>query len=308
MLLAYPIVGRAGLGNMLFPWARAEIFARQHRTGLIRPVWNTVRIGPYLRREPLKRHYVGYFNHADHIGGLGRLTYLARGRWIEETRAGELDPHGLQSKKLLVVIFRGLADYFTPLRGEQVFIRARLWQMTRHEFRPSSAAGRPFIAMHIRRGDLTRMGLPSEQIAQLPQITPIDWFVAMAHAVRRHKQLDAVPIIVFTDGSDEEVSEVLRVDGVRLYQSGAAIADLWALSGASLLFASGFSTFSMWASYLGGMPTIYAPGKIQQRVQEGLQALEIELDADANPPAEAYCRLGSVEAHHFVMRPMAGCA
>ena len=47
---------------------------------------------------------------------------------------------------------------------------------------------------------------------------------------------------------------------------GSAIGDILLLSKASLLFASAHSTFSMWGSYLGGMPTLYYPGKMDQRV------------------------------------------
>jgi len=47
-LFALPIVGRAGLGNMLFPWARAEIFAKRFNARVLRPSWNTVRPGPYF--------------------------------------------------------------------------------------------------------------------------------------------------------------------------------------------------------------------------------------------------------------------
>jgi len=91
---------------------------------------------------------------------------------------------------------------------------------------------------------------------------------------------------LFTDGSREEVAEILNVDNVHLHRRGTAIADLWTLAQARLLFASGFSTFSMWASFLGGMPTIYAPGKIQERVQlERPRPLEIEVEEGADIPA-----------------------
>jgi hypothetical protein len=146
--------------------------------------------------------------------------------------------------------------------------------------------GGRFIAMHIRRGDLTRLGLRPEELTALPQYTPVAWFASMAHAVRRCPELASAPIVVFTDGNADEVAEVLNVERVFLYPRGTAIADLWALTHAGLLFASGFSTFSMWASFLGGMPTIYAPGKIQQRVQsERPNPNEIELAGGSDLPA-----------------------
>ena len=79
--------------------------------------------------------------------------------------------------------------------------------------------------------------------------------------------LEQVPIVVFTDGRPEEVRELTELKGVRYHDRKPAITDLLMLSNADLLLASGRSTFSMWASFLGEMPTIYAPGKMQQRVQ-----------------------------------------
>jgi hypothetical protein len=95
--------------------------------------------------------------------------------------------------------------------------------------------------------------------------------------------------VVFTDGSSDEVSALCAVDGARLHHRQAAITDLWTLAHAGLLFASGFSTFSMWASFLGGMPTLYAPGKIQQRVQLGSRnAIELELGEGSPLPHSVF--------------------
>lgn len=289
-LYAFPIVGRPGLGNMLFPWARAEVFARRYSARVIKPAWNTIRLGPYLRREPQKRDYLGFFNGLDHVRGIAKLVCLSRAERVPESKVAALAPDGLDRGKPCVVCFQGLGDYFAPLLGEQDFVRRRLWQMTRPALRATGAPyGERFIAMHIRRGDLTRQGLTQDKLGALGAYTSTEWFTAMARAVRRRRELDKMPIVLFTDGAEHEVSDVLRLYNIRLHPAGAAIADLWALAHGSLLFASGYSTFSMWASYLGGMPTVYAPGKIQQQVQIGRPTpLEIELAADGELP-DMFC-------------------
>jgi hypothetical protein len=114
----------------------------------------------------------------------------------------------------------------------------------------------------------------------------------MARAVRQCTVSATVPIIVFTDGDPEEVADLCEVDGVRLHRRAPAIGDLWTVAHAGLLFGSGFSTFGMWASFLGGMPTVYAPGKVQQHVQAGRAgAVEIELPAGGEIPEYALARL-----------------
>jgi hypothetical protein len=286
-LYALARIGRAGLGNGLFPWARAELFARRSGARMLAPYWMNFRIGPYLRREPDKRRYRNFFRSAHHVRGFVRAYVTALGRRTSETQSDDPPLHGSAARPC-VVEFHGLGDLFAPLVGEHVFIRDRLWEMTVPGLRVDAPADGPgFIAMHVRRGDLTRVGFSQDELLRrYAQYTPISWFVGMVGSVRRAPSLRDLPIVVFTDGTADELGGLLAIDGVRLAPRRPAIADLWQLTHARLLFASGYSTFSMWASFLGGMPTIYAPGKIQQRVQAGrAEPAELELEDGADLPA-----------------------
>ena len=150
----------------------------------------------------------------------------------------------------------------------------------------------PFIAMHVRRGDITRVNFTPEILRNVKQYPPLSWFVAMARAVRRSVPLRHLPIIVFTDGSADEIAELLQIENVRMADRQPAMADIWALAKAKILFASGYSSFSLWASYLGAMPTFYGPGKLSQLVQTGLpSALECELVENAEIPSGAIARM-----------------
>jgi hypothetical protein len=287
-LYALARVGRAGLGNSLFPWARAELFARETGAHLLAPRWTNIRIGPYLRGEPDKRRYWSFFRAKHHLRGLSRVFIETFGRRFSETEI-EYSYRPGSSLRPCIVEFRGIGNFFSPLVGKHEFIRHQLWQMT---VAPLRANARQYdnglIAMHVRRGDLTRQGFSQHALRNdVTQYTPISWFASMARAVRRERSLDSFPLVVFTDGSPDELGQLLEIDGVRLHTRQTAITDLWMLTHARLLFASGFSTFSMWASFLGGMPTIYAPGKIQQRVQsERPNSFEIELEEDADLPVQ----------------------
>jgi hypothetical protein len=283
---AFPEVGKAGLGNMLFPWARAELFAKETGARLLAPRWARLRIGPYLRNEPEKRRYSGFFYSNQHLHGWRRLELLLRGRRVSERHWEGVARSPSASHRPVVVEFQGLGEFFTPLLGAHEHVRDQLWQMTEPSLRAVRAqAPAPFIAMHVRRGDITRQGFNAQQLENSPQYTALSWFIEGARAVRRVETLRRVPIVVFSDGDREELAELLRVDGVELQSRRPAVADLWEMSEAELLFASGFSTFSMWASYLGGMPTLYAPGKIQQLVQVRRPAsLEIELAGGSEIP------------------------
>lgn len=280
-LYAGPRLGRAGLGNILFPWARAELFARSTGIRIVAPDWGTLRVGPYLRREPDKRRYGSFFTCTDHVHGMRRFvldkfaTPLLEGQpeCVYDAAKCSARPH--------VVVFSGIGELFSPLLSEHEYVRQRLWDMTRIQLRPGAGAKGPqFIAMHVRRGDITRQGFTESDLAVSNQYTPLDWFVEMAVAMRRESTTAEMPIVVYSDGSADELSALLKVSGVQMAQRQPAIVDLWSMSQASLLFASGYSTFSMWASYLGGMPSVYAPGKRQQFVQAGRAgAVEVEVAA-----------------------------
>lgn len=290
-LFALPLIGRTGLGNGLFPWARAELFARRSGARVLAPRWASFRLGPYLRQEPEKRRYTSFFRTAQHVHGFSRLVISGLARRIPEEQADIVIAEVNRPFWPCVVQFGGIAGLFAPLLGEHGFIRDQLWGMTVEPLRSTGAQyGERFIAMHVRRGDITRQGFAKHELKHVNQYTPLPWFVSMARALRRMEAFHRVPIVVFTDGGWEEVEELCALEGVRLHQRQPAIADLWTLSHAGLLFASGFSTFGMWASFLGGMPTIYAPGKLQQRVQRGRKdAFEIEL-AEGDDLPEHVCR------------------
>lgn len=284
-LYAFPVVGRAGLGNMLLPWARGELFARQHNVKLLAPFWPLFRIGPYLRNEPEKRSYLGFFRSPNHIRGLKKRLILLSSRFVDEGEFRDLEPSGRT-----VVRFQGLGQgpgtYFRPLLNDYRYIRECLWEMTAPRLRDEGGQyGGRYIAVHVRRGDITRIGWSAKRLAARPVYTPIEWFCETAAKLRRQLSDPSIPLVIFTDGSEEEVRPLLQFKNVHIKARQQAITDLWALSHARLLVATGYSTFSMWASYLGGMPTIYAPGKIQERVLQGRPgSMEIELSESDDIP------------------------
>jgi hypothetical protein len=294
-LYAFPMIGGAGLGNELFPWSRAEVFARRFGARVLAPRWTRLRIGPYFRREPDKRRYAGALYSADHVHGFSRWFIQAACPRIDEGQPESVYVTAKATPLACVVAFRGTGDFFASLLGEHGFVRDRLWSMTAPFLRsPKGEIGVPYIAMHVRRGDLTRQGFSSNTLKQVKQYTPLSWFVAMTRAVRQCRRLRNLPIVVFTDGSHDEVMGLCRLDNVQLRPRRHAMADLWAMSRATLLFASGYSTYGMWASFLGSMPTLYAPGKIQQRVQAG-RAGSIELEVHEGDPIPLNVEAGVAE-------------
>ena len=301
----YPDVGRSGLGNCLLPWARAIVFSHKHKLAILAPSWSRIRLGPYIRQEYDKRRYGNFFNYDGYIRGLKRASALVRSQSISEYDTVKHFPV-LQTKDGVdtLVVFEGLGDYFTPLLPNHLLIRQKLWAMTRPVFRNSSLSPTArFFAAHVRRGDVVLSHHPESKVAQHVQCTPLDWFGKTIAKIREFYQYDHIPFLIFTDGSPAQVAPLLEQKNVMLAPKAVAIVDLFRLSRASLLLASGYSTFSMWASFLGGMPTIYAPKKIQQLVQVGRDiesTIEIELAESEAIPVNVFSSLESKPCDNLV--------
>ena len=74
-----------------------------------------------------------------------------------------------------------------------------------------------------------------------------------------------IPAFVFSDGTEDDLRELLALPRVERVDYGSGLGDMFGLSRSRLLIASG-STFSMWGSYLGQVPTLWYPGKLLQNL------------------------------------------
>jgi len=254
MLYAQAKLPRFGLANQLFVWARAVKFCMEYDAKLLAPAFVKFKVGPILRRERDWRFYAGLFqpNPAHEIAGLKRLCVLALTPKISE-ESFKQDPAAALRTSQLVVIQRqtvnapwrdgyNFSENFSDINVWHATISAYLTRIVRPRWIEAAKTARPIrVAVHVRLGDLTG-----------PQRHPLDWYVEAITFVR--SIAGEVPVAVFSDGSDAELAPILRLANVRLVRTGSAISDLLALSTCEFLIATGSSSFSAWAAYLGQMP------------------------------------------------------
>ena len=88
----------------------------------------------------------------------------------------------------------------------------------------------------------------------------MSWFVNGLEWVRNTIGYPAQAVVV-SDGTSEELGPLLSLENVAFIRPGCAISDLLILANSRVLLASGSSSFSAWASFLGQMPTISHPGQ-----------------------------------------------
>jgi len=264
-----------GLGNMLFPWARLVVASQNSSLMPIAPTWPQLKFGSILRNETDKRLYFGLFRAMpDEIVGLAKWKALTRLPHVAEIPVQEAVRQW--GGRDAVLVYEGMEGQFEPILREHVLVGRRLLEITRTEHKSGlSYDFRGSISVHVRLGDFI------DSIRQ-----PMSWYIDAVEKVR-FALGRCVPVYVFSDGTDEELSSLLSLPDVRRVSFGSSVADLIALSRAEVLIASA-STFSMWASYLGRMPVIWHEGRNQQTLyyEEHKENTEIEFAEGGVLPAD----------------------
>ncbi len=273
--------GGPGLGNLLFPWARAVAFAKKHDLPRINSTWKTIKLGPILRGEFDKRFYGDLFEEHE-IGGLKKFLLLQFGKRYDERHAEDA-LHLKRSTRPSVIVFHGLGDSFRSILRDHDLIAEELWKITLPTHRKViEAYENEGIAVHIRMGDFAIA--ENEEILRQGKWNyrlPIKWYANVIENIRTYAGVK-IPVHIFSDGTDEELAKILNLENVHRKFLGSAVADMLALAKSPMLIASA-STFSMWASYLGRMPVIWFPGVHRLKLYEE-EVFEGTLDYDQALP------------------------
>lgn len=272
--LGFVRLGGAGLGNIMFTWARAAVFARDNDCELIWPTWPSIKLGPFLRHEPDKRFYGDLFrNHGSAIGGLRKMIKL-----MSCSRIPEINKTSVRMEDETIVEFTGFEGCFESILYEYDYI----YELITSNLHPKNTA--PLrddysgaLGIHVRLGDFTRATVEQVAGGQHDSALPIDWYVTVLKQVREYAGKD-IPVYVFSDGTDEELAPLLALPGVERKTYGTSIGDILGLSRFPVLIASG-SSFSMWARYLGRANCIcYTNQRKQQILTPEEDKFEIETD------------------------------
>lgn len=264
-------IGGSGLGNILFTYARAVVYAQKYDCKVIWPTWSSFKIGAYVRHEKDKRFYGDLFqNNSGYISGIKKAWVLLIKHKITEEEFLN-DP----SADNCVVELTGFKDCFAPIMQDYKTVKSNIEENLRKKNRRYTSFDTDnAICLHIRLGDFTRATWEDVLAGKHNSSIPVEWYAQMIHEVRRIVGRN-VKAYIFSDGEDSELQPVLSLENVERITFGNAISDMLALSRARLFIASG-SSFSMWARYLGRMTTIMFPNQVKQQIlQEKEETKEI---------------------------------
>lgn len=284
-LYGLPILGRYGLTHGILSWARCRLWCHEKGAQMLAPSWFKVRVGPYLRRERDKRNYFLLFEPGNSISGLARYSILARSNKIDIGPEWPQVPAG--SDRPVVLRFHNALEAndrksFSQIVGHQAFLRQELLAMTRVKYRPPSRQ-EPFFAIHVRLGDFS-IPLPGTEIRHGSTNTrlPIQWYGNRLDALRLAVGAN-VHAVVFSDGTDDDLADLLSRQNVTRMPRQQSISDLLEMGQGAAVIASG-SGFSMWGAFLGSAPRLSYPGQSRVPIySDTTRDIESGFDSEIHP-------------------------
>ncbi len=265
-----------GLGNLLFPWARAVSLSSKYNLPIIAPTWPQLKIGPLMRNEPDKRFYSDLFSHTDrYVSGIRKVKLLTTlPKLTEDIFLNACEPAGSRN----IVYIGGMDGFFSSIINDHELIKRELLAITNPKHKLQRNISEHAISVHVRLGDFQKTS--ASNVAALTSGAfntqlPISWYKQMIIRLRNILGYD-YPVIIWSDDAGDKLEELVNMPNTRREFLGSSIADMLGMSSARVLVASG-SSFSMWASYLGRMPVIWYPGQLRQKLYSDKSGAEIEV-------------------------------
>jgi len=287
------VAGRgAGLGNELYPWAKAWL-AAQAIDGIAFP--------PAFGLNP--RQYGHYFgtSRLDWLSHRALLKTMPRYRFTEQDyrSTGEHDFRkavavfaerlGWKGKRLFALEVGGMWGGFLAVREARDFILARLYAArgtaeNLTDWRTRLDPDRLVVAVHIRAGDFKAADERIDYRGSFNRALPLAWYMAVCDQLRHHFG-DKVQFQLFTDGQPEALASFIQrfspVTG--FHQRDTVCSDLLAMANADLLICS-VSSFSLWGAFLSRAPYVWFAPQLQE--EQGMLSLWGHEPAQ-RPPAGA---------------------
>lgn len=227
-----------GLANCLFVYARAISIAKKYNLPIIAPTWLNLTIGPWLRMQQDKRHYIGLMRSTREISGIKKIWLLNTLKHVNEHDAYNPEDN-------VIIEVSGLGDYFVPIIPSHHIVAPYIISHI-HERNIKRVNDYDFtncVAIHVRLGDYS----PEWRI-------PLSWYKSKIE--EQHSDNPKKKFLLFSDGTDDELSELLCLPYVERAFFGNAIADIIAISKCCYLIGSD-STFSAWGAYIGQIPSLF---------------------------------------------------
>ncbi len=255
MAAVLSLLPNAGLGNKLFVWARGWVFAERHGLPHESVPWSQLTLRQYL--TPGRGRGLYGLDLRTSLRDLGRVALGGLGaRVIREPEDLVKEPN-----RALYVFDRvpHWTDYFADLKSARVEVRAKLRTMARARVAEAFSLPAPVLSVHVRCGDFKPPDPNVPFAKQGAKRTPLEYFIELLASLRRDPRWADAPISVFSDGTREELAELLAVPGTRLVSMRSDLAEIFYMSRSQVIVPGAGSTFSAWAGFLSDGHYVHHP-------------------------------------------------
>ncbi len=195
--------------------------------------------------------------------GVSRFLAMLRSEKVLESQLNPDSPSLPPGSRSRVFVFQGMEGMFNPLLPHRQFVRSRLLSILAPALKQGLEQDKEEygIVAHVRRGDKPElpMGKPFPNCPGSDGLgMPTQWFKNCIENIRA--VVGPVPATIFSDGTDEQLRDLLSLPHTRRAKANPSLLDILLLARGKVLITTGTSTFSMWANFLGEMPSIWYPG------------------------------------------------
>jgi hypothetical protein len=238
-----------GLGNLMFPLARAILNSKKSGDVMIYPTWPQLKIGPLIRLESDTRIYTNIFKWRDIPGWINWLKV----RFLPKVSEFQLFEKR-KSVDSYVVYYEGLGNYFKDISYGREIIKDWIFSNAKKKGEIKKSYD---IACHIRLGDFgTQENLKNKPGHVVRQSW--DWYrKALDEAIKLSK-VSSPTIYIFTDELPSKIIKKLNLPyEIKVDPSKNAITAIINMSRAKITVTSR-STFSQWAVFIGNGLAIWS--------------------------------------------------
>jgi hypothetical protein len=261
----------AGLGNELFPWAKAFLASQALGARLMHPAWglnqrNYHRDFGTNRLDWLQQGVIKLAMPTVHFD---EAAYRATGKDDYQQAVAEFAAaEGLDRRRHFVFAASGMWGGFQSIRKARVFVlsellKARCAVENVHAILGQAHAGKALIAVHIRRGDFLNLRGEADYCGQFNVALPLQWYLATCESIKRSCG-DQVQFLLLTDASQHEVQPFIDAFQplTTFHLRQTACSDLLLMALADCIVCS-VSSYSMWGAFLSNAPYIWFASNLQ---------------------------------------------
>jgi hypothetical protein len=255
----------AGLGNELFPWAKAFIASSELGLRLLHPAWGLNRRGyrSYFGTSRLDWLYYRALTRALPCFAFTEQEYLATGEKefgrALRAFAGRVE---LDGKGAYVLLTEGMWGGFYSILKAKQFVVSTLYQTRNllpnlYDLAKRIDTTKLVIAVHIRLGDFRPASETRGYRGVFNASIPLAWYMKTCRAIKEEFGR-RVTFLLVTDGGRESLREFIEeFEPVTTSHLEANVcSDLLAMASADALICS-VSSFSMWGAFLSSAPYIW---------------------------------------------------